>query len=209
MAIKIIEHPLIQHKITNMRDKNTGSKDFRELVDEVSNLLAYEATREMETVPFEVETPLNMMASGRVLAGKSPAVIPILRAGLGMVDGILRLIPMAKVGHLGIYRDHDTLQPVIYYNKLPNDIAEREVFIVDPMFATGGSLIAACDLIKDQHPKSLKAMCIIASPEALKAFEKVHPDVTVYAAAVDDRLNDKGYILPGLGDAGDRLFGTK
>ncbi|MFB3896984.1 MAG: uracil phosphoribosyltransferase [bacterium] len=209
MAIKIIEHPLIQHKLTNMRDKNTGSKDFRELVDEVSNLLAYEATREMETIPIEVETPLNMMAAGRTLAGKLPAIVPILRAGLGMIDGILRLIPMAKVGHLGIYRDHDTLQPVIYYNKLPNDIPEREVFIVDPMFATGGSLIAACDLIKKQQPKSLKAMCIIASPEALDAFEKVHPDVTVYTAAVDERLNEKGYILPGLGDAGDRLFGTK
>ncbi len=209
MSIKIIDHPLIQHKLTNMRDKNTGSKDFRELVDEVSNLLAYEATREMETIPIEVETPLNMMAPGRVLAGKQPAIVPILRAGLGMIDGILRLLPMAKVGHLGIYRDHDTLQPIIYYNKLPKDISEREVFIVDPMFATGGSLMMACDLIKDQHPKSLKAMCIIAAPEALTAFEKVHPDVTVYTAAVDERLNEKGYILPGLGDAGDRLFGTK
>ncbi|MCX7918146.1 MAG: uracil phosphoribosyltransferase [bacterium] len=209
MAIKIIDHPLIQHKLTNMRDKNTGSKDFRELVDEVSNLLAYEATREMETIPVEVETPLNMFAKGRILAGKMPAIIPILRAGLGMVDGILRLIPMAKVGHLGIYRDHETLQPVVYYNKMPKDIQERDVFIVDPMFATGGSLIAACDLIKELRPKSLKAMCIIASPEALSAFEKTHPEVTVYTAAVDERLNEKGYILPGLGDAGDRLFGTK
>jgi uracil phosphoribosyltransferase len=209
MSIKIIDHPLIQHKLTNMRDKNTGSKDFRELVDEVSNLLAYEATREMETVPVEVETPLNMFAKGRILASKMPAIIPILRAGLGMVDGILRLIPMAKVGHLGIYRDHETLQPVVYYNKMPKDINEREVFIVDPMFATGGSLVAACDLIKGLRPKSLKAMCIIASPEALSAFEKIHPDVTVYTAAVDERLNEKGYILPGLGDAGDRLFGTK
>ena len=209
MSIKVIEHPLIQHKLTNIRDAQTGSKDFRELVDEVSNLLAYEATREMETVEVQVKTPLHMMAHGRVLAGKTPAIVPILRAGLGMVDGILRLIPMAKVGHLGIYRDHDTLQPVVYYNKLPKDISERDVFIVDPMFATGGSLIAACELIKKHRPKGLKAMCIIASPEALEAFEKVHPDVSVYTAAVDERLNEKGYILPGLGDAGDRLFGTK
>ena len=209
MAIRIIEHPLIQDKLGRMRDTRTSSADFRNLVLEVANLLAYEATRDLEMIEKEVQTPLNMKAKVRVLLGKSPAIIPILRAGLGMVDGILQLIPNAIVGHLGIYRDHETLQPVVYYNKLPDDIGERHVIIVDPMFATGGSLIAACDLIKQHKPRSLRAMCILAAPEGMTAFEKLHPDVTVYCAAVDEKLNDKGYILPGLGDAGDRLFGTK
>jgi len=192
-----------------MRNDKTNSENFRNLVIEVSNLLAYEATRDLETRETTVRTPLNLTAKVKMIIGKSPAIVPILRAGLGMVDGILRLIPNAIVGHLGIYRDHQTLQPVVYYNKLPDDISERHVIIVDPMFATGGSLIAACDLIKQHKPKSLRAMCILASPEGMEAFEKLYPEITVYCAAVDERLNEKGYILPGLGDAGDRLFGTK
>jgi uracil phosphoribosyltransferase len=209
MSIRIIQHPLIMDKLARMRDEKTPSETFRHLVIEVANLLAYEATRDLDTIEKEVRTPLNLTAKVRMLDGKSPAIIPILRAGLGMVDGILRLIPNAIVGHLGIYRDHQTLQPVVYYNKLPDDISERHVIIVDPMFATGGSLIAACDLIKKHKPRSLRAMCILAAPEGMDAFEKLHPDVTVYCAAVDEKLNANGYILPGLGDAGDRLFGTK
>jgi uracil phosphoribosyltransferase len=209
MSIRIIEHPLLQDKLAHMRDEKTVSDSFRRLVVEVSNLLAYEATRDLETFETEIRTPLNMNANVRMLVGKSPAIIPILRAGLGMVDGILQLMPKAIVGHLGIYRDHETLQPVVYYNKLPEDISERHVIIVDPMFATGGSLIAACDLIKKQKPRSIRAMCILAAPEGMEAFEKLHPDVNVFCAAVDTKLNEKGYILPGLGDAGDRLFGTK
>lgn len=209
MPVRIIDHPLIQHKLAHLRSVETGPKDFRELVDELSNLLAYEATRELETVEIEVETPLKVKAKARILKGKSPVIVPILRAGLAMVNGILKLIPTAKVGHLGIYRDHQTLQPVVYYNKLPPDISERDVFVVDPMFATGGSFIAACDLIKKEKPKSLKVMCIVAAPEGLNSFEKFHSDVIVYTASIDEKLNDRGYILPGLGDAGDRLYGTK
>ncbi len=209
MAIRIIEHPLLQDKLSKMRDMRTPSETFRNLVAEVANLLAYEATRDLETYETEIQTPLGERASVHLLVGKSPCIVPILRAGLGMVDGLLNLIPNAIVGHLGIFRDHTTLQPVIYYNKLPDDIADRHVIIVDPMFATGGSLIAACDLIKQHKPRSLRAMCILAAPEGMETFEKYHPDVVVYCAAVDRCLNEKGYILPGLGDAGDRLFGTK
>jgi uracil phosphoribosyltransferase len=209
MSIKIIEHPLLQDKLARMRDVNTRSEDFRSLVKEVSNLLAYEATRDLEIYETVLLTALGEKANVKMLVGKSPAIVPILRAGLGMVDGILSLIPNAIVGHLGIFRDHQTLQPVVYYNKLPEDISERDVIIVDPMFATGGSLIAACELIKKHHPRSLRAMCILAAPEGMQSFEELHPDVMVYCAAVDRCLNEKGYILPGLGDAGDRLFGTK
>lgn len=204
----ILDHPLIQHKITLIRDKNTQVKEFRELVDELSNLIAYEATREIELKEIEIETPISKTKS-KIISGKNIAIIAILRAGLGMVDGILKLIPPAKVGHIGMYRDPETLKPVEYYAKLPFDIKERKVIIVDPMLATGGTAVSCIDYIKKCGTVDLKFMCIIAAQEGINMVQKYHPDVKIYTAAVDERLNSHGYIVPGLGDAGDRLFGTK
>ena len=204
----IMDHPLIQHKLTYLRDKNTGSRDFRQLVSEIAMLLCYEATRDLPLEETTVDTPVKDHAKAKVIAGRKLAFIPILRAGLGMVDGVLSLVPAAKVGHIGLYRDPKTLKPVQYYSKLPLDIDQREVIVLDPMLATGGSSIDAVTIIKRSHPKSIKFMCIIAAPEGIKAFTKAHPDVQLYCAAVDDHLNENGYIVPGLGDAGDRIFGT-
>lgn len=203
----VMDHPLIQHKLTFLRDKNTGSKEFRALVSEIAMLMCYEATRDLPLEDVQTETPIAT-ATTKVIAGRKLAFVPILRAGLGMVDGVLEMVPAAKVGHIGLYRDHETLQPVEYYSKLPLDINEREVIVLDPMLATGGSSIDAITTIKRSHPKDIKFMCIIAAPEGLEALTKAHPDVQVYCAAVDDHLNEVGYIVPGLGDAGDRIFGT-
>ena len=203
----VMDHPLIQHKLTFLRDKNTGSKDFRALVSEIAMLMCYEATRDLPLKEATIETPMGQ-AKTKVLAGRKLAFVPILRAGLGMVDGVLEMVPAAKVGHIGLYRDHETLQPVEYYSKLPLDINERDVIVLDPMLATGGSGIDAISIIKRSHPKSIKFMCIIAAPEGIKALTEAHPDVQLYCAAVDDHLNEIGYIVPGLGDAGDRIFGT-
>lgn len=205
--IFIMDHPLIQHKLSFLRDKTTGTKHFRELVNEIATLMCYEATRDLPLMEVETETPMERAVT-KVIAGRKMAFVPILRAGLGMVDGMLNLVPSAKVGHIGLYRDHDTLQPVEYYNKLPSDIDERDVIVLDPMLATGGSAIDAIEIVKRSRPKSIKFMCIIAAPEGLKALAEAHPDVHVYCAAVDKCLNEVGYILPGLGDAGDRIFGT-
>lgn len=205
--IFIMDHPLIQHKLTFLRDKNTGSKEFRELVGEIAMLMCYEATRDLPLEETTIETPISKTKT-KVIAGRKLAFVPILRAGLGMVDGVLRMVPAAKVGHIGLYRDHETLQPVEYYSKLPMDINEREVIVLDPMLATGGSGIDAVTIIKRSNPKSIRFMCIIAAPEGVKAFTAAHPDVELYCAAVDDHLNENGYIVPGLGDAGDRIFGT-
>jgi uracil phosphoribosyltransferase len=202
------DHPLIQHKLTFIRDRRTGTKEFRELVDEVATLMAYEITRDLPLQEVVIETPVGT-ARSRVISGKKLGIIPILRAGLGMVDGILKLIPAAKVGHVGLYRDHETLQPVVYYVKLPTDIAERELIVIDPMLATGGSAAAALALLKERGAKSVKLMCLVAAPEGIRRIQEEHPDVDIYVAAVDERLNECGYIVPGLGDAGDRLFGTK
>ncbi|MFM1651192.1 uracil phosphoribosyltransferase [Brevibacillus sp. B_LB10_24] len=206
--VYVFDHPLIQHKITFIRDKNTGTKDFRELVDEVATLMAYEITRDMPLEETVIETPVAPCRS-RVLAGKKVGLIPILRAGLGMVEGILKLIPAAKVGHIGLYRDPHTLKPVEYFAKLPTDIQERDLIVIDPMLATGGSAAAAITALKQRGAKSLKLMCLVAAPEGIELVQKEHPDVDIFVAAVDDCLNDHGYIVPGLGDAGDRLFGTK
>ena len=206
--VTIFDHPLIQHKLSILRDKNTSSKDFRELVSEIAMLMCYEATRDLPLEEVEIETPI-CKTTVKHLAGKKLAIIPILRAGLGMVDGIRSLIPSARIGHIGLYRDETTLKPVEYYCKLPKDIADRDVIVVDPMLATGGSGIDAVSQIKLRHPKSIKFVCIIAAPEGIEAFSKAHPDVSVYCAALDEKLNDNGYIIPGLGDAGDRIFGTK
>ena len=206
--ILIMEHPLIQHKLSILRDKNTSSKEFRALISEIATLICYEATRDLPLVETEVETPL-CTAKTKVLAGKKLAVVPILRAGLGMVDGMLALVPSARVGHIGLYRDPETLMPVEYYCKLPADIEEREVFVVDPMLATGGSAIDAITQIKKRGPKHIKFLGIIAAPEGLDALAKAHPDVDIFVASLDEKLNDHAYILPGLGDAGDRIFGTK
>lgn len=203
----IMDHPLIQHKLTFLRDKNTGSKEFRELVGEIAMLMCYEATRDLPLEETTIETPISETKT-KVIAGRKLAFVPILRAGLGMVDGVLSMVPAAKVGHIGLYRDHETLQPVEYYSKLPLDINEREVIVLDPMLATGGSATDAVTIIKRSNPKSIRFMCIIAAPEGIKAFTAAHPDVELYCAAVDDHLNEKGYIVPGLGDAGDRIFGT-
>jgi len=202
-----MDHPLIQHKLTYLRDKNTGSKEFRELVGEIAMLMCYESTRELPLEETTIETPMGL-AKTKVIAGRKLAFVPILRAGLGMVDGVLKLVPAAKVGHIGLYRDHETLQPVEYYSKLPLDINERDVIVLDPMLATGGSAIDAITIIKRSKPKSIRFMCIIAAPEGIKALTEAHPDVAVFCAAVDDHLNEIGYIVPGLGDAGDRIFGT-
>ena len=207
-APMILDHPLVQHKISLLRNKNTGTKEFKELVGEIATLLCYEATRDLPTKEVEVETPMGV-ARCNVLAGRKLALVPILRAGLGMVDGMLQLVPSAKVGHIGLYRDHETHLPVEYYNKLPPDIEERDVIVLDPMLATGGSAIDAIEIVKRSRPKSIKFLCIIAAPEGLKALSEAHPDVHIYCASVDERLNEDCYILPGLGDAGDRIFGTK
>lgn len=206
--VYVFDHPLIQHKLTYIRDKNTGTKEFRELVDEVATLMAFEITRDMPVEEIEIETPVTT-AKTKVLSGKKLAIVPILRAGIGMVDGVLKLIPAAKVGHIGLYRDPETLKPVEYYAKLPADVEEREFIVVDPMLATGGSAVEAINSLKIRGAKNIKFMCLIAAPEGVKAIQDAHPDVDIYIAALDEKLNDHGYIVPGLGDAGDRLFGTK
>ncbi|WP_166243515.1 uracil phosphoribosyltransferase [Paenibacillus turpanensis] len=204
----ICDHPLIQHKLTYIRDQNTKTKDFRELVDEVATLMAYEITRDIPLESIEVKTPVAT-TQGKVIAGRMLGLIPILRAGLGMVEGILNLIPAAKVGHIGLYRDPETLQPVEYYVKLPTDVQQRELIVIDPMLATGGSANAAIDVLKKRGCTQIKLMCLIAAPEGVQSVQNAHPDIDIYVAAIDDCLNDHGYIVPGLGDAGDRLFGTK
>lgn len=204
----VMDHPLIQHKIGLIRRKETGTKDFRQTISEIAMLICYEATRDLKLDEVEIETPI-CKTKAKELRGKKMAVVPILRAGLGMVDGMLSLIPAAKVGHIGLYRDPETLKPVEYYCKLPADCAEREVFVVDPMLATGGSSAAAIRMLKDKGCKNIHFMCIIAAPEGVKAMQEAHPDVDLYIGALDERLNDHGYIVPGLGDAGDRIFGTK
>jgi uracil phosphoribosyltransferase len=206
--VYVFDHPLIQHKLTYIRDVNTGTKQFRELVEEVAMLMAYEATRDLTLEETTIQTPVSE-AKTKVLSGKKLGVVPILRAGLGMVDGILSLIPSAKVGHIGLYRDPESLQPVEYYCKLPTDLEERELITVDPMLATGGSAVAAITFMKQRGAKNIKLMCLIASPEGVETVQKAHPDVDIYVAAIDEKLNDHGYITPGLGDAGDRLYGTK
>ena len=203
-----INHPLILHKLAFIRNKETGSKDFRELVEEVSMLMAYEVTRDLSTEEVEIETPI-CKTKCQMLSGKKVAIVPILRAGLGMVDGMLKLIPAAKVGHIGLYRDEETLQPVEYFCKLPQDIAERDIIVVDPMLATGGSAADAITMLKKRGAKNLRLMCLISSPEGIEFVQNAHPDVDIYVAGIDEKLNEKGYTVPGLGDAGDRLFGTK
>ncbi len=204
----VMTHPLIKHKITLLRDKNTPSKDFRDLANEIASLMAYEVTRDLETEVVEVETPL-CKTTGEILSGKKLALIPILRAGLGMVDGMLEILPSARVGHIGLYREPETLKIVEYYCKLPNDITERDVFVLDPMVATGGSANTAIQFLKEKGCKNIKLICLIAAPEGIEAIEKENPDVEIFAASLDEKLNEHSYILPGLGDAGDRLFGTK
>ncbi len=206
--VYIMDHPLIQHKIGWIRRKETGSKDFRTLISEIAMLMCYEATRDLKLADIEIETPI-CKTMVKELKGKKMAVVPILRAGLGMVDGMLSIIPAAKVGHIGLYRDPETLEPVEYYCKLPEDSSEREIFVVDPMLATGGSSVAAIQMLKEKGVKNIHFMCIIAAPEGLERMKDAHPDVDIYIGAMDERLNDHGYIVPGLGDAGDRIFGTK
>ncbi len=206
--LTVIDHPLVQHKLSYLRDKRTGSKEFRELVEEIAMLLTYEATRDLPLKETLVETPVAT-ARTHTLAGRKLGIVPILRAGLGMVDGMLSLIPAAKVGHIGLYRDPETLNPVDYYCKLPPDVGERDIIIVDPMLATGGSAVEGISVVKRAGCKRIKLVCLIAAPEGVKAVQDAHPDVDIFVAHVDDCLNDHGYIVPGLGDAGDRLFGTK
>ncbi|ABK62511.1 MULTISPECIES: uracil phosphoribosyltransferase [Clostridium] len=203
-----IAHPLILHKLAIIRNKNTGSKDFRELVEEVAMLMAYEVTRDLPLEEVEIETPI-CKTKCKMLSGKKMAIVPILRAGLGMVDGMLKLIPAAKVGHIGMYRDEETFKPVEYFCKMPQDIHERDIIVTDPMLATGGSAIDAINALKKRGAKSIRLMCLISSPEGIKAVMDAHPDVDIYVGDIDERLNEHGYIIPGLGDAGDRLFGTK
>ena len=206
--VQVMDHPLIQHKIGIIRRTETSSKEFREMIGEIAMLMCYEATRDLKLEEVEIETPITKMTA-KELAGKKLAVVPILRAGLGMVEGMLAMIPAAKVGHIGLYRDPETLAPVEYYCKLPSDIASREVFVTDPMLATGGSATAAITMLKEKGAKKTHFMCIIASPEGIEKMHEVHPDVDVFVGALDDHLNEHGYIVPGLGDAGDRIFGTK
>lgn len=206
--VTVMSHPLIRHKIGWLRKKSTGSKDFRNMVSEIAMLMCYEATRDLELTDIEIETPI-CTTTVKELKGKKLAVVPILRAGLGMVDGMLAMIPAAKVGHIGLYRDPETLEPVEYYCKLPEDCSEREVFVVDPMLATGGSSAAAIQMLKDRGVKNIRFLCIIAAPEGVECMKKEHPDVDIYIGALDEKLNEHGYIVPGLGDAGDRIFGTK
>ncbi|MDO5111323.1 MAG: uracil phosphoribosyltransferase [Clostridia bacterium] len=206
--VVVIDHPLVQHKLTHLRDEKTGTKQFRELVEELATLLAYEATRDLPLMETTVQTPMGL-AHTRALTGKKLGIVPILRAGLGMVDGMMNLIPAAKVGHIGLYRDPKTLQPVDYYCKLPPDVQDREIIIVDPMLATGGSAVEGINIIKRAGCTNIKLVNLIAAPEGIKTVQEAHPDVDIFVAAVDECLNDHGYIVPGLGDAGDRLFGTK
>ena len=206
--VHVLDHPLIQHKLAILRNKETGTKEFRALINEIAGLMCYEATRNLPTEEVEVQTPMTV-AKCRMLAGKKLAIVPILRAGLGMVDAMVDLIPSAKIGHIGLYRDPETHLPVEYYCKLPEDIGNRQVFVVDPMLATGGSAVAAIDFLKQHGCKSIVMMNIIGAPEGVKAVQDAHPDVDIYLAALDEKLNDHAYIIPGLGDAGDRIFGTK
>jgi uracil phosphoribosyltransferase len=208
MQVRIIDHPLIQHKLSLIRDIRTGPKEFRELLEEIAMLMAYEITRNLPLEETEIETPVAKCRC-KVLCGKKLGVVPILRAGLGMVSGVINLIPAAKVGHIGVYRDPATLKPVEYYCKLPTDVEDREIVVIDPMLATGGSAAAAIDMIKKRGARSIKLMCLVAAPEGVLHVNEQHPDVEIYTASVDERLNDHGYIVPGLGDAGDRIFGTK
>lgn len=205
---EVLDHPLIQHKLTIIRNKDCGTREFREVVNEIAELMVYEVCRDMPLEDIEVETPVATAVEKR-LAGKKVVVVPILRAGLGMVDGVLELLPAAKVGHIGMYRDEETLQPHEYFVKMPDHLDKREMIIVDPMLATGGSAIAAVDALKKRGAKSIRFVCLVAAPEGVKALREAHPDIDVYAAALDDHLNENGYIVPGLGDAGNRLFGTK
>lgn len=206
-TVTITNHPLIQHKLSILRSKDTGTQEFRTLINEIAMLECYEATRDLSLQPKQVETPMGICTANEI-AGRKMAIVPILRAGLGMVDGILTLVPSAKIGHIGLYRDPETVKPVEYYCKLPHDIEERDVFVLDPMIATGGSAIDAITLIKKRNPKSIKFMGIIAAPEGLQALQEAHPDVDIYCAALDEKLDENSYIVPGLGDAGDRIFGT-
>ncbi|EJE98816.1 uracil phosphoribosyltransferase [Liquorilactobacillus mali] len=205
---EVLDHPLIQHKLTIIRDKNCGTREFREVVNEIAELMAYEVSRDMPLEDVQVETPITVTTK-KSLAGKKVVIVPILRAGLGMVDGILELIPAAKVGHVGMYRDEETLKPVEYFVKMPENMESREIFVVDPMLATGGSAIMAVDALKKRGAVAIKFVCLVAAPEGVKALRTAHPDIDIFAAALDDHLNENGYIVPGLGDAGDRLFGTK
>ena len=204
----VLDHPLIQHKLTIIRRKETGSNEFRRVVGEIAGLMTYEITRDLPLEQIEIETPVAK-TKANVIAGKKMVVVPILRAGLGMVDGILQMIPSARIGHIGIFRDEETLQPVEYFAKFPDGLDQRDIFIVDPMLATGGSAIAAINSIKERGAKNIKLVCLVGAPEGVKAINDAHPDVTVYLASLDEKLNEKGYIVPGLGDAGDRIFGTK
>lgn len=208
MNVNVMTHPLIQHKVTLIRNVETGSKDFRELLEEITLLMGYEITRDLPLEDVEVQTPL-VKAIGKQIAGKKLGIIPILRAGLGMVNGLLELMPMAKVGHVGLYRDPETLKPVEYYCKLPSDLSERRIIVTDPMLATGGSASAAITLLKEKGARDIQLMCLVAAPQGVEAVNKEHPDVRIYVAALDEDLNEHGYILPGLGDAGNRIFGTK
>lgn len=206
--VHVMDHPLIAHKISYIRREDVGTKEFREVINEIAQLMCYEATRDLKTKDVKIITPVAETV-GKELAGRKPAIIPILRAGVGMVDGMLSLMPAAKVGHIGLYRDPDTLEPVEYYCKLPADCGERDVFVVDPMLATGGSSTAAIRMLKEKGVSSIRFLCIIAAPEGVQRMQKEHPDVDIYIGALDEKLNDHGYIVPGLGDAGDRIFGTK
>ena len=208
IKVNILDHPLIQHKLTQIRRKDTSTTQFRQIINEIGGLMVYEITRDLPLEQIEIETPVAK-TKANVIAGKKMVVVPILRAGLGMVDGILQMIPSARIGHIGIFRDEETLQPVEYFAKFPDGLDQRDIFIVDPMLATGGSAIAAINSIKQRGAKNIKLVCLVGAPEGVKAINEAHPDVTVYLASLDEKLNEKGYIVPGLGDAGDRIFGTK